>query len=85
MTTQSFAAKCILTGQVHEGDSCSKISTRIDVSDLNACEGYARATKSNKFFGLVEDGHHLVATDYSFKSESKIEETIVHDESAACN
>jgi len=85
MTTQSFAAKCILTGQVNEGESCSKISTRLDVGDLGACEGFAKSTVSNKFFGLVEKNQNLIATEYSFGNEAKIEETIVHNEEAVCN
>ena len=88
MTTQSFAAKCILTAQVNEGSSCSKISTRLDVSDLSACAEFAKSTRKNQFFGLVEKDQSLISTGYSYKDRSgepKTEVLIVHDDEARCD
>lgn len=80
-STQSFAARCIIIGAVKENSSCHRVSTRLDVSDQEACEAFAKSTKENRFFHILEKNETLISTSYKFKDFSnriKIKKTIKH-------
>lgn len=66
ITSQTFAAKCSVSGLVKDGMSCFRISTRLDVSDVEACEAYTKATEQNRFFNILEKKQTLLSARYKF-------------------
>ena len=66
ITSQTFAAKCTISGLVKDGMSCHRLSTRLDVSDVEACEAYTKATEHNKFFNIMEGKQELLSARYKF-------------------
>ena len=66
ITSQSFAAKCVISGLVAESNSCHRITTRLDVSDADSCESLTKATKENRFFNILEKKQELLTVRYKF-------------------
>jgi hypothetical protein len=66
VTSQSFAAKCVISGLVLEGKSCHRLSTRLDVTDAEACEAYTKATQQNRFFNILEPKQELLSVRFKF-------------------
>jgi hypothetical protein len=66
ITSQTFAAKCVISGLVIENKSCHRLSTRLDVSDVEACEAYTKATQQNRFFNLLDKKQELLSVRFKF-------------------
>ena len=64
ITSQTFAAKCVISGLVKENNSCHRLSTRLDVSDVEACEAYTKATQQNRFFNILEKKQELLSVRF---------------------
>lgn len=67
VTTQSFAAKCVISGFVKEASGCHHLSTRLDVSDVETCEAQTKATEHNRFFNILEKDEELLSVKFKFK------------------
>lgn len=66
ITSQSFAAKCVVSASVKDGMSCHRLSTRFDVSDAETCEATTKASQHNRFFNILEPKQELLAVRYKF-------------------
>lgn len=73
VTAEAFAAKCVLTAQIKEGSSCSQLTTRVDVAEVEACEEFAKSTKLNQFFGTMSEDQELLSTSFTFKDRTDSE------------
>ena len=89
ISTQTFAATCKLSTVVGGGFNCHSVSTRLDVADQETCEAFARGTKDNRFFGVLEKNEIVVATKYTFKDKAaklKVKKRIdFEDSEEICN
>lgn len=87
ISTQSFAARCIIIGDVKEKSTCHRVSTRLDVSDQEACEAFAKSTKENRFFNILDKNETLLSASYKFKdfpNRIKIKKTFNYESKDEC-
>ena len=87
MTTQTFAAKCVISGTVQEGSSCHRISTRLDVGDAETCEEFTKTTRNNRFFNILEKKEKLLSSKYKFVDHAnkiKIKKTFNYESTDGC-
>ncbi len=87
ISAQSFAARCIITGAVKDKSFCHRVSTRLDVSDQEACEAFAKSTKENGFFNILENDETLLAASYKFKdfpNRIKVKKTFKYESTDEC-
>ena len=66
ITSHSFAAKCVISGLVAETNSCHRLSTRLDVTEVEACEALTKATQGNRFFNILEGKQELLSVRFKF-------------------
>lgn len=87
ISTQTFAAKCVISGAVQQGHSCHSLSTRLDVADVESCEAFAKATRENRFFNILEKGDILLSSKYKFvdrPNRIKIKKKFTYQDSEGC-
>jgi methionine-rich copper-binding protein CopC len=87
ISTQTFAAKCVISGTVQDGSSCHSLSTRLDVSDAETCEAFTKATVENRFFNILEKKEKLLSSSYKFvdrPNRIKIKKTFEHESTDGC-
>lgn len=87
ISTQTFAAKCVISGAVQDGSSCHRLSTRLDVGDAEACEAFAKATKENRFFSILLKNEKLLSSSYKFVDHAnkiKIKKTFEYESTDEC-
>lgn len=78
-SSQSFAAKCRVSGLVKEGSTCVRITTRFEVEEVENCKALAKSTETNRFFSIMGPNDVLINTRYTFKdrpNKVKVRETI---------
>ena len=87
MSTSAWAGKCRLAGTVGGGFECYRIVTTLSVDTVEGCEAFAKSTKDNRFFNLIEKKETLLSTKYSFKvrGEKRIRGKLHFDENVTCN
>jgi|GEM_PF-7108046 len=87
ISTQSFGAKCVIKGGVQNGSSCHHLSTRLDVSDVEACEAFAKSAKENRFFNILEKNEILLSSGYKFvdrQNHIKVKKTFKYESTDGC-
>jgi hypothetical protein len=87
ISTQSFGAKCVIKGGVQNGSSCHHLSTRLDVSDAEACEAFAKSAKENRFFNILEKNEKLLSSGYKFvdrQNHIKVKKTFKYESTDGC-
>jgi hypothetical protein len=77
ISMNAFSAECKLTGIL---ESDKKIETSFVTSTSAQCKALAQRTRTNHFFGLVEQGDQLVETVMRFKQEETLTDTITFRE-----
>lgn len=86
-TTSAWAAKCRLSGTVGGGFDCYRIITTLSVDTVEGCEAFAKSTKDNRFFNLIEKKETLISTKFSFKErgQKRIRGKFQFDDNVTCN
>lgn len=84
VSTQTFAATCKLASTVAGGFDCYGLSTKLEVADQEACEAFAKSTRDNRFFGIVESKkERVISTKITYKDKAqrlKVKKAIVFEE-----
>jgi hypothetical protein len=67
------AAECKLIGVL---ESTQSIETSFVTATIEGCKAMAESTKSNNFYGLVENQDQLVETRFLFKEEETDQDVV---------
>lgn len=68
--------------------SCSRITTRFSVDDVEACEAFAQSTEGNRFFNIMDAKDKLISTRYTFIDRAngvKVKKTIIFGDEHDCD
>jgi hypothetical protein len=86
-TTTAWAGKCRISGAVSSGMSCYKISTSLAVDTAQACKAFAKSTKDNRFFNIMDNKEILISSKFSFKERGskRVRGNFHFDENVKCN
>lgn len=67
LSSSAFAGKCLLSGLIENEDKCHRISTRLDVSDVESCKAFAKLSHENHFFGQIDKHEKLISTRFLYR------------------
>jgi hypothetical protein len=86
-TTSAWAGKCRITGAVSAGMDCYRITTSMAVDSVEACEAFAKSTRDNRFFNIMEKKEILLSSKFSFKERGskKVSGKFHFDDNVNCN
>ena len=87
VSSQTFAAKCVVSGFIQERSSCHHLSTKWDLGTAEECEALALTAMDNHFFGIMSPGEKLLVTSYKFRdrvNEIKIKKKFKHSSTEVC-